>query len=587
MKAKLGRDLLADFVRLGKLWPYLKPHKQLIFLSGAMIPLIAVCQTMQPLVLKRAIDDGILKQDFQLILKAAMAYLGLAILSYLFVAGQAIFAARSVHSMIRSMRKGLVNHLFRLNCRYHDRSMSGALVTRATSDFDNLSESLNQGVLTSVVDVVGLIGTIIGMFLLDSSLALICLVVLPLVSLLVLFFSKILKRAMLEARAKLAKLNAFAQECLYGSPTVKALAAESAVEKKFYRYNREYRNSQMKSVVIDASLFSILDGISSITLGLVLWACLAFVDQSTTLTAGVVVAFVQFIQRLFEPLKQLTSKIAMLQGAFTAIDRIFGVFDTKEFIGGEMPVESGFRSLRFEKVNYSYGVGGDAEGDLVLKEVSFALERGKTLAIVGATGSGKSTIIKLLIKLYEGYRGDIYYGGQEVRSLDEMDLRKHISIVPQEVVLFDGTVEFNIGLEQPGVSEKDVLAAAELVGADSFIKDLKHGYKTHVNEDGTNLSAGQRQLIVFARALARKPDLVILDEATASIDPHSEKLIQNAIDQLLDNQTMIVIAHRLSTIVNCDSILVMDSGSVIEQGNHAELLKLKGHYYQLTNSLTA
>jgi ATP-binding cassette subfamily B protein len=435
--------------------------------------------------------------------------------------------------------------------------------------------------LTLVVDIAVLVGLIIGMALLSWQLTLCTLIILPIVGGIVQWFSKALKAAMVKARVKIAALNAYTQECLYGHVTIKVLTGEKAASKTFDRYNKEYRDAQMSSVILDAMMFAVLDGIASITVGLVLWVAASKLGLTTslssTMSAGIIVAFVQYIQQLFDPLKNLGNKMAMLQGAFSSIDRIFGILATEDKIPGEKKLAVMGGHVRFDHVNFRYGEDGGA----ILKDVSFDLPPGESLAIVGPTGSGKSTIIKLLSKLYDSYEGHILIDGHELSPLAPEPLRRHMAIVPQDIVLFDGSIAFNISLGLTGVTLDDVKRAARQVGADAFIEKLPGGYDYHLKEGGINLSHGQRQLITFARALARRPSLVILDEATSSVDPESESIVQAAIQNLLKGRTVIVIAHRLSTIRQCDQILVLERGQVVEHGRHETLLEKGGAYHKL------
>lgn len=577
------QKLFHDLKGLVRLWPYLKENRIFIIIAICLIPVISLLQMSLPLVIKRTIDQGISPGVPQEVYLGVSLGILILVSEYISRAAQTLVTAVAVHRMIRLMRESLIRHILKLSPRFHDRSLSGALVTRATSDFDNLSESLNQGVLTSVVDISVLIGAVIGLFILNWQLALYAVVILPIVTFIVVTFSKYLKRTMLAARVKIAALNAFTQECLYGVSTVKTLTAQADAQNKLDQLVVEYRQAQMKSVILDAVLFAILDGISSITIGLIFWIAISkLTDGNTVLTAGIMIAFVQYIQNLFDPLKQLGNKIAMLQGAFTSLERIFGIFDRKDFIKGDETPHITEGKVKFEDVSFQY----DAEGKKpVLQNISFELPAGQSLALVGATGSGKSTIIKLLTKLYDNYRGKIYIDGQDLARLDSNKVRELIALVPQEIVLFEGSILFNLTLDHPHVREEDAIEAARIVGADSFIQELPDGYHFQIREGGQNLSQGQRQLLAFARALARRPKIIVLDEATSSVDPQSEQAIQNAIDKMLQGRTVIVIAHRLSTIQSCDHILVLKNGEIIERGNHHQLMAKQQAYYRLHQSM--
>lgn len=573
-----------SFGSLIKLWPWLRPNKKLVLTGASVMPIVAAISMIQPLTVQRAIDDGILKGQFITTLLWASACLGLSLASYLFAGVQSLTTSTAVHRMIRDMRLALVNHVLNLSPAWHDGQISGALATRATSDFDTLSESLNQGVLSSIIDLMVLAGCIIGMFILSPKLAIVAIIILPIITWVVIWFSKKLNESMLASRKNLAELNGFAQEALTSVNAVKLLNAEPGVTSRFNRLNKKFRDAQLENVYYDALMFSTIDGISSITLGIVLFIAIkstglgASSDLGQTLTAGVMVAFVQYVQQLFEPLKMLGTKMAMLQGAFTSIQRIFGLLDRTDFVPGDKPIAWGASvRLKFDHVSFRY----QSSGTDILKNVSFEALPGTSLAIIGSTGSGKSTIIKLLSKLYAGYSGKITVNDDSIADLSPKDVRSHIGIVPQDIVIFEGSIRFNISLGRPEITDNDIREACRVVGADLFIEQLPGGYDFPLRELGGNISHGQRQLIVFARALIGKPPILILDEATSSIDPQSEALIQAATEKILKGRTVIVIAHRLETIKRCDKVLVLERGEVVEIGSPSELEKRRGRFYDL------
>ncbi len=564
-----------------RLWPYIKDQKKYLVLAIVTIPLITASQMSLPLLVKYTIDEGIQKNDYSTIQKGCIAFIALVIFEYLIKSLQNIGSSFAVFQMIRVLRDKVISHVMSLSARFHDKSMSGTLVTRATSDFDSLSDSLNMGVLTAVIDLALLTGAITGLFILNSKLALISIFIIPIVTIVVTGFSRALKQTMLNARKKVGILNAFTQECLYGSSAVKVLTAEEEAKEKYHKLNIDYRNAQMKSVAFDAVMFSILDGIAAITIGIALYWAVSGSFGLEGVTAGVMIAFIQYIQNIFEPIKQLGNKIALFQGALTAMDRIFGILDKKSFVEGEDPIYSISGDVSFKNVFFKYDP--EATSD-TLSNISFELSKGQSLALVGSTGSGKSTVTKILSKLYGGYKGSITIDGKEISEISGDGLRKLISIVPQDIILFNDTIRFNITLGLDTVTEQNMVDACKAVGIHDFIMTLPGGYDFIVAEQGGNLSHGQRQLIAFARALSKNPRLVILDEATSSVDPESENKIQLAIDKILKNRTVIVVAHRLSTIESCDNIVCLERGKVVEQGTHKDLLLKKGQYYQFYNT---
>ena len=566
------------FSSLIKLWPWLKSERYLIIIGALLIPAIAAVTMLQPLFLKKAIDDGILAGNASTTLFWASSCLGLSIAVYFLNGAQSISTSVAVHRMIYKLRTALMRHVLSLSASWHDNQVSGALATRATSDFDTLSESLNQGVLSSVVDVIVLGGCILGMFILSAKLALLAIFILPLMTWLILWFSRKLNTSMLLSRRNLATLNGFTQEGISSLTAVKLLNAEENVSSRYDRLNQSYKEAQLENVFFDALMFASIDGISSITLGISLFLVIRLTTDAELFTAGVMVAFVQYIQQLFEPLKQLGTKMAMLQGALTSIERIFGLVDLRQFISGDKNFSWPNKvSIGFKDVTFKYRQDSAA----ALSNITFDLDHGQSLAIIGRTGSGKSTIVKLLTKLYDNYDGSINISGMSIKDINPASLREKMGIVPQDVILFEGTIRFNIGLNRIDATNQKIESAAKIVGADEFIQKLPGGLDYIVTENGANLSQGQRQLIVFARALVHEPALVILDEATSSIDPQSETLVQTATAKLFENRTVVVIAHRLETIKKCDFILVLEDGKIKELGRRSDLEATKSRYTEL------
>jgi len=574
-----------EIKKLRRLWPFIKKERAVFCVTATLVPMISFMQLLQPLILKHAVDEGVMKSDFHQLTHYAVLFFIFVICEYLCRCGQSIATTVGVERMILKMRIKLATHLLYQSLQFHHRNLSGVLVTRSTSEFDNLSESLNEGVLQSAVGIVAIIGCVIGMISLHPLLGILSALMLPVAVWSISFFSQKIKISLLEARKVLAQLNGYTQECLQGMATIKVLVAENFASRKFKVLSENFRKAQMNSVTFDSILFSFLDGISSVTIGLILWVILSRLGHDSTLTAGIIVAFVRYLQQMFDPLKQLGQTIALLQGVFTSTERIFGLFDQNEVIHGNKILPSIEGRIVYSNLNFSYHGPAKNGNGFSLKNINLKFEPGQSIALVGPTGGGKSTLVKLLTKQYEGFTGELNIDGHDIRQLEPFALRRMIAIVPQDLVLFSGTLAFNIGLDHPSVSLDAIKKAANLVGLDNFIQSLPRTYDFEIDEEGTNLSAGQKQLIVFARALARDPQLVILDEATSALDPLSEKLVQEALERIFKQKTVIVIAHRLSTIRHCNKIVVIQHGKVLEEGTHEELLANQSLYYSLTLSL--
>lgn len=570
-----------EIKNLRRLWPYIKEQRFSLLVTCILIPLISLVQLFQPILLKHAVDEGVIGGNAKQLTFYASLFFLFVVCEYLSRCGQSITSTIAVERMIKTMRIQLTSHLLHMSLEFHHRNLSGALVTRSTSEFDNLSESLNEGVLQSVVGIVAIIGCVVGMVSLHPLLGVLSFLMLPVVLYAISWFSQKIKISLLEARKHLAQLNGYTQECLQGMSTVKVLVAENFVSRKFKVMSENFRKAQMDSVAFDAILFSTLDGVSSITIGIILWVILSRLGYDAKLSAGTIVAFVRYLQQIFDPLKQLGQTVAFLQGVFTSTERIFSLFDQKEIIHGDKVLPRIQGHIHFRHLGFNYNSQDKKKKGFHLEDINIELKPGQSMALVGPTGGGKSTLIKLLTKQYEGYTGELLIDGHEVRDLEPFSLRRMIAIVPQDLVLFSGTLAFNIGLGNPEVSEKSIEEAAKRVGLDAFIQSLPGAYQFEIDEEGSNLSVGQKQLIVFARALARNPQLVILDEASSALDPLSEKMVQEALEKIFSEKTVIVIAHRLSTIQHCDKILVVQNGRILEEGRHEELVARKGLYHAL------
>lgn len=578
-KTKKGR-----FSGLGLLWrlhPWIGRQRGLFIRLLCLAPLAAGLQMALPNLVRLAIDRGMLARDSEGLLLWTSLFVGAFMADFTVRSLQRFWTAVLVQMTVRDLRQDLTAHLVSLPARFHDGQITGVLVTRATSDFDALNESLGNGVFGALADIVAIIGSLVALVMIAGPLSLVALCFLPLVGLVTGYCSRALQRAMLAARARLAELNGFTQECISALPAIRTLTAGNEAGKRYRSLSIAYRDAQMKSVVLDAILYSVIEGLAAIALGALLW--LATGDLLSGVSAGILIASVSSLQQIFEPLKEFTNRIALLQGVFTALERIFSLYEVRVSNGGTKPPAR--RQGRIESCNLSFSYDSDQSVEKpVLEGINLKIDPGHSLALVGASGSGKTTLMRLLSAEYDTYAGSLCVDGEELSGLDPVAYRRSLGIVPQDPEIFTGTIEFNIALGRSGVEREMVREAAAAVGADRFIECLPEGYDTFLDENGASLSQGQRQLLVFARAIATRPAMLLLDEATSALDPESECLVQAATNALFGTRTVVVIAHRLSTIERCDTILVLKRGRIIESGTHHQLLQARGEYCAMAHS---
>jgi ATP-binding cassette, subfamily B, multidrug efflux pump len=470
---------------------------------------------------------------------------------------------------------------------FFDRTPLGRLMTRITGDIEALSEMFASGLVSLLGDVVRLGFILVAIFGIDWKLALFSMGSAPVLFAIAAFFRRWVRDAFREIRTKMARLNAFLQEHISGMKVVQAFAQEARVAAQFDQVNLEYRHANSRAISADAALYSIIEAVASIAIAGLLWHGGGRIAGGT-LTFGVLVAFIEYLTKFFGPIRDLSAKYTIMQQAMASAERVFGLLDTSQPDAPPRPAEvTSTRApapaaspdaplIEIDHVSFSYRPGSP-----VLDDVSLAIRAGETIAVVGATGSGKSTLVKLLPRLYEPTHGAIRVGGVDLRDIDRRRLRHRIVVVSQDVFLFSGTLGENISLGDPDISRQAVTDAARRVGADRVIAQRALGLDAPVVERGANFSAGERQLVAFARALCRNPEILILDEATASVDPETERLIEKGTEELMRGRTSIVIAHRLSTIQRASRIIVVHKGRIAEQGRHAELLAAGGIYAKL------
>ena len=589
-----------DLGLLRKILRYSRPYAWIFWGAVFLTIILSALSTARPLLIQYIIDSFILIPDEAGLFQFTLLLIGLLILESL-VQFTFIYAANYLgQNIIRDMRIQLYRHIISFKLQYFDQTPIGTLVTRAVSDIETIADIFAQGILTIFGDLLKILVMVLAMFyFFDYRMVLISLSVVPVLTYATRLFQVKIKGAFQDVRTQVASLNAFVQEHISGMNVVQIFNREASEMDKFKRINEKHKQANIRSIWYFSIFFPVIEIMSAVSIGLVVWfgglkAALEankyslelfihrwmgweVTPQMELITLGEITAIIIFINMLFRPLRQLADRFNTLQMGMVASERVFNILDTESRIEDEGDVElTDVKGLiEFKDVRFSY-----KEGEEILKGVDFRVEPGHTLAIVGATGAGKSTVINLLSRFYEINSGEILLDGRNIKEVKLSSLRTHLAVVLQDVFLFSDSILSNITLDKDIASE-EVFRAAEIIGVDEFIESLPESYNYNVRERGNMLSSGQRQLLAFLRAYVSDPSVLILDEATSSIDTESEKLIQNAIDKLTEGRTSVIIAHRLATIKKADQILVMDHGKIVERGTHHELLAKNGFYTRL------
>ena len=567
-----------------RLLEYLRPYRRYVVLAVALLMVASFLQVVGPWLTRIAIDDAIPNRDGPLLAKLAGAYVAAITAGFFLMYGQTLLTTWLGQRVMYDLRTEIFGKLQRIDLKFYDRNPVGRLMTRITSDVETLNELFSSGVVAVFGDVFTLGFILAAMLYMDWKLALVTFSVLPFVALTAVLFRARIRTAYRDIRVRLARLNSYLHERFTGIAVVRLFNREQADAERHAAINQDYLEAHLRSITYYALFFPVIELFTAIALALIIWQGGASILEAT-LTVGVLAAFLQYARRFFRPIQDLSEKYNLLQGAMASSERVFTLLDREiEIVDPEAatvldaPVSG---RIEFEDVWFAYGKDEDEEWDWVLKGVSFQATPGERLAIVGHTGAGKTTLINLLMRYYEPQGGQIRLDGVPIEQIGLEALRSHIGLVLQDVFLFSQDVSYNIRLGADEISDERVRAAAERIGAAPFIERLPKGYDQELGERGSTLSVGERQLVSFARALAFDPQVLILDEATSSVDSEIEVKIGRATDELMAGRTSMVIAHRLSTIKGADRIVVLHHGELAEEGSHQELLAAGGLYAQL------
>jgi ATP-binding cassette, subfamily B, multidrug efflux pump len=568
-----------DAALLRRLLAYLRPYRGLTLLAVLLLLAGAGLALVGPALTQRALDVAVPRRDSGLLGTLAALYLAALIIDFAVEYGQTLLTTFIGQRVMYDLRMQIFEHLQQLSISYFDRNPVGRLMTRVTSDVETLNELFSSGVVTVFGDVFTLIAIMTMMLLVDWRLALVTFCVIPLVWLTARIFRRSVREAFRDIRTRLARLNAYLQERLSGMRVVQLFGREADSAAQFAALNRDHLEAHLRSITIYAVFFPVVEVLTAVAMALLLYYG-GLRTLSGTLTVGVLAAFIQLTRRFFQPLQDLSEKFNLLQSAMASSERVFGLLDEPVAVLEPahpvrlpQPVRG---AVRFEGVWFRYS----PDGPWVLRDVSFTASPGQTIALVGHTGAGKTTIVNLLLRFYDPDRGRILIDGTDIRNLSTSDLRSMIGFVQQDLFLFAGDILHNLRLDAP-VTADAARQAAHRVGADRFIERLPEGYSYRLGERGRSISVGERQLLSFARALALNPTILVLDEATSSVDAEAEGQIQRAIAELMAGRTSLVVAHRLSTILHSDEILVLQHGEIRERGSHRELLAQQGLYQRL------
>jgi ATP-binding cassette subfamily B protein len=568
------RKKLLDFRILGRVFAFTRPYKKKLYISIALSVLLAIVSPLRPFLIQYTVNVFIKDRNIYWLIVITVIQIGMLLIETGMRFYFAFLTSWLGQTVVKDLRVKVYKKILSYNLTQFDRTPIGTLTTRTINDIESINDIFSDGLIPIISDLLSIISILLFMFFVDWRLTLISLAPFPILIVGTYLFKESVNKSFIKVRNAVAALNAFVQEHISGMSVVQAFAVEDKEFNKFKKINREHRNANIRAILAYSVFFPVVEIVLAFSISLLVWW-----GANNGFNAGVIIAFIMYLNLLFRPLRVIADKFNVLQMGMVASERVFKVMDntdvTPETHNGISRIHIKGK-VEFDQVWFAY-----VEEDYVLKNISFSIEPGQTLAIVGHTGSGKTSIISLMNRLYHINKGTIKIDNTNIESYDIEFLRSKIAVVLQDVFLFGGSIYDNVTLRNSSISKSRVEEAAKMIGVHEFIMKLPGGYDYNVMERGATLSLGQRQLLSFIRALLFNPSILILDEATSSIDSESENLIQHAIDTLIKGRTSIVIAHRLSTIRKAGKIIVLDKGEIKEMGTHHQLMQLKGHYYKL------
>jgi ATP-binding cassette subfamily B protein len=566
-----------DFNLLKKVLQYSKPYKRVFALTISSTILLAVLSPLRPWLIQYTIDNYVAIPNSEQLLKMVLLMIGILIFESIVQFFNTYYTNWLGQTVIKDLRINLFRHVLNFRLKYFDNTPIGTLVTRMISDIEAIADIFSEGLLVIMGDLLKIIAVISVMLYADVKITIISLSVLPILFLATSWFQKSIKKAFQDVRTQIAQLNAFVQEHITGMSVVQIFNREDVEFENFKSINAKHRDANIDSIWYYSIFFPVVELLLAASIGLLVWWGAGSVIKEEV-SLGTLIAFILYLHMLFRPIRELADKFNTLQMGMVASERVFKILDLNETIenNGKLNMDNVKGKIDFQNVWFAYN-----NEDWILKNVSFSISEGKSIALVGPTGAGKTSVINLFGRYYEYQKGAILVDGHDLREYEVKSLRNNIAFVLQDVFLFSDTIANNISLNDPSISREEIIEAAKAVGAHNFIMNLPGNYDFNVMERGSMLSVGQRQLIAFIRAYVQNPKILVLDEATSSVDTETEQLIQQATNKLTENRTSIIIAHRLATIQKADKIIVLDHGEVIEQGSHQELLKQNGQYKRL------